>query len=121
MDYLDTWRAMENLVDLGLVKNIGLSNHNSEQVDRVVNESRIKPVSNQVECSAVINQKQLTAFCREREVVLVAYCPLARQQLHSRNEVKQIAAKHNKTTAQICLRYLVISNYFYHFAFRLKF
>lgn len=108
MDYLDTWRAMENLVDLGLVKSIGLSNFNSEQVDRVVNESRIKPVSNQVECSPMVNQKQLTAFCREREVVVVAYCPLARQQIRLRDEIKQIATKHNKSTAQICLRYLVI-------------
>ncbi|XP_055324158.1 aldo-keto reductase family 1 member B1-like [Sitodiplosis mosellana] len=107
VDYLETWRAMEKLVDLGLVKSIGLSNFNSEQVDRVVNESRIKPVSNQVECSPMHNQKKLTAFCKERDVVLVAYCPLARQQLDARKEVQDIAAKYNKTPAQICLRYLV--------------
>lgn len=98
---------MENLVDLGLVKSIGLSNFNSEQVARVVNESRIKPVSNQVECSPMVNQKKLTAFCREREVAVVAYCPLARQHFRDRDEVKRIAAKYNKSTAQICLRYLV--------------
>lgn len=109
---MDTWRAMEKLVDLGLVKSIGLSNFNSEQVDRVVNESRIKPVSNQVECSPIINQKKLTAFCKEREVVVVAYCPLARQQLAGRKEVKDIAAKYNKTPAQICLRYLVGTKFF---------
>lgn len=107
MDYLETWRAMEKLVDLGLVKSIGLSNFNSEQVDRVVNESRIKPVSNQVECSPLINQKKLTAFCKEREVIIVAYCPLARQQFNTRKEVQDIAIKYNKTPAQICLRYLV--------------
>lgn len=76
VDYMDTWRAMEKLVDLGIVKSIGISNFNSEQVDRVVNESRIKPVSNQVECSPNINQKKLTAFCKERDVVVVAYSPL---------------------------------------------
>lgn len=107
IDYLDTWRAMEKLVDLGLVKSIGLSNFNSEQVDRVVNEGRIKPVSNQIECSAIINQKKLTAFCKEREVVIVAYCPLARHQLDNRPDIRAIAAKYNKTPAQIALRYLV--------------
>lgn len=111
MDYLDTWRAMEKLVDLGLVKSIGLSNFNSEQVDRTVNESRIKPVSNQVECSPVINQKHLTAFCKERDVVIIAYCPLARHQLNNKEEIRQIAAKYNKTTAQICLKYLVIIHF----------
>lgn len=110
VDYLDTWRAMEKLVDLGLVKSIGLSNFNSEQVDRTVNESRIKPVSNQVECSPIINQKQLTAFCKEREVVIIAYCPLARHQLNNKEGIKQLAAKYNKTPAQICLKYLVILN-----------
>lgn len=98
---------MEKLVNLGLVKSIGLSNFNSEQVDRVVNEGRIKPVSNQVECSAIINQKKLTAFCKERGVIIVAYCPLARHQLDSRVDILAIAAKHNKTPAQIALRYLV--------------
>lgn len=108
VDYLETWRAMEKLVDLGLVKSIGLSNFNSEQVDRVVNESRIKPVSNQIECSPILNQKELTAFCKERSVAIVAYCPLAAQQvLRERDDVKQIAAKYNKTTTQIGLRYLV--------------
>lgn len=107
VDYLDTWRAMEKLVDLGLVKSIGLSNFNSEQVDRVVNESRIKPVLNQVECSPTVNQKKLTAFCKERGVTIVAYCPLASQKFRDRDEVKAIAAKYNKTNAQICLRYLV--------------
>lgn len=97
---------MEKLVDLGLVKSIGLSNFNSEQVDRVVNESRIKPVSNQIECSYLINQKPLTAFCKERQVVVVAYSPLGRMKQTS-EQIAQLAAKYNKTTAQIRLRYLV--------------
>lgn len=48
VDYVDTWRAMEKLVDLGLVKSIGISNFNSEQIDRLLANCRIKPVNNQV-------------------------------------------------------------------------
>lgn len=48
VDYVDTWKAMERLVDLGLVKSIGISNFNSEQIQRVLNVARIKPVLNQV-------------------------------------------------------------------------
>lgn len=48
VDYLDTWKAMERLVDLGLVKSIGISNFNTQQIDRVLANCRIKPVNNQV-------------------------------------------------------------------------
>lgn len=48
VDYLDTWKAMEKLVDLGLVKSIGVSNFNSQQTDRLLANCRIKPVTNQV-------------------------------------------------------------------------
>lgn len=48
VDYVDTWKAMEGLVDKGLVKTIGISNFNKRQIDRVVENSRIKPVVIQV-------------------------------------------------------------------------
>lgn len=46
--YRDTWKAMENLVDKGLVKAIGLSNFNARQVDDIITIARHKPVVNQV-------------------------------------------------------------------------
>lgn len=48
VDYLDTWKAMEKLVGLGLVRSIGVSNFNSQQIDRVLANCTIKPVTNQV-------------------------------------------------------------------------
>ena len=45
---MDTWKAMEKLVKSGLVKSIGVSNFNSEQLDRVLANCEIKPVTNQV-------------------------------------------------------------------------
>lgn len=100
---------MEKLVDLGLVKSIGISNFNSEQIDRLLATCRIKPVNNQVilsiersqfhfqlsfrnmienkcfslkfmqvEASPQVNQKKLTKFCKERDIVVTAYCPLGR-------------------------------------------
>ena len=49
-DYLDTWKEMEKLVDQGLTKSIGASNFNSEQLEQVLANARIRPVTNQV-CS----------------------------------------------------------------------
>lgn len=48
VDYVDTWKAMEECVKLGLTKSIGLSNFNSEQIQRVLDVATIRPVVNQV-------------------------------------------------------------------------
>lgn len=114
IDYLDTYKAMEKLVKKGLVKSIGVSNFNSEQIDRVFKNSEIKPVANQVECHPMLNQKKLIQFCKERGIVLTAYCPVARPNpaekkpafLYS-EELQQLSKKYNKTGPQIALRYLV--------------
>lgn len=118
VDYLDTWHAMEKLVDLGLTKSIGVSNFNSEQITRVLENCRIKPVTNQVECSATLNQKKLTAFCKERGIVITAYSPLTRPHSFAADpslpkppladdRVKEIGLRYNKSPAQVVLRYLI--------------
>lgn len=48
VDYVDTWKAMENLVEIGLVKSIGVSNFNCKQLERLLKNCTIKPVTNQV-------------------------------------------------------------------------
>ena len=48
VDYLDTWRAMEDCVRKGLTRSIGVSNFNSEQLKRLLGRCTIKPVTNQV-------------------------------------------------------------------------
>ena len=118
VDYIDTWKAMENLVTLGLVKTIGISNFNSEQIDRLLNNSTIKPAVLQVECSPSINQKNLIKFCKERDIYVQAYSPMGRPHYYEKNHnlpkpalldesVQKIGKKYNKSPGQIVLRYLV--------------
>lgn len=114
MDFVDTWKAMERLVELGLVKSIGISNFNSEQITRILNVAKIKPVVNEVECSPAINQRKLNRFCRDRGIHLIGFCPLGHPNRQSRtpahmfdSRVAAIANKYQKTPAQIVLRYLV--------------
>jgi len=118
VDYLDTYKAMEKLVDLGLAKSIGVSNFNSEQITRVLGNCRIKPVTNQVECSPSLNQKKLIEFCKARDIVITAYSPLSRPYRYEADKsmpkpalldprVEEMGKKYNKTPAQVVLRYLV--------------
>lgn len=105
---------MENLVKLGLVKSIGISNFNESQVERLLGNCTIKPVNNQIEVSPAINQRKLVNYCNERDIIITSYCPLGRPQpekklpafLHD-NKLKEIADKYNKTPPQIIFRYLV--------------
>lgn len=114
LDILDTYKAMEKLVEKGLVRSIGLSNFNSEQITHILNGCTIKPVMNQVEFSPALNQKKLIEFCKEREIVVTAFSPLGRPnpQLQTPKfifdeKVIAIGNKYNKTPAQVVLRFLV--------------
>lgn len=114
-DYVDTWRAMEQLVRDGLVRSLGVSNFNSEQLHRLCEVATIKPVTNQVECSPNLQQQKLRAVHAKYAIVLTAYGPLTRPHRVAQGQqtalsdpiVKSLAQKYGKSEAQICLNYLV--------------
>ncbi|XP_055598180.1 1,5-anhydro-D-fructose reductase-like [Uranotaenia lowii] len=118
-DFIDTWKAMEKLVEAGKVRSIGVSNFNSEQIERILAICSIKPVTNQVECSPKINQKKFIDFCKSNDIVLTAHSPLGRPHLYEKEPEKKpkpvlnepavvaMAQKYGVTPTQIVLRYLV--------------
>ncbi|XP_058054884.1 aldo-keto reductase family 1 member B1-like [Anopheles bellator] len=116
-DYIDTWPAMEKLVDRGLVRNIGLSNFNTKQVQRILNVARLAPVTNQIECHPYLHQSALTEYCRQQGITITAYSPLgspARPWVKDDDPVlmddpvvQSVAKKHSRTAAQILIRYQV--------------
>lgn len=113
IDYLETWQGMEECVTSGLAKNIGVSNFNSEQLDRLLKNRLIKPVVNQVEVNVNLNQKKLIQFCKERDILVIGYCPLGRgAKLGERGtmndpKIAEIGKKYNKSAAQVILNYLL--------------
>lgn len=114
IDFLETWRAMEALVEKGLVRSIGVSNFNSEQLGRLLNACTIKPVMNQVECSPSLNQFKLIKYCKDNGIEVTAYSPLGRPDFEAKtpayifdDEVVAIGKKYGKSAVQVVLRYLV--------------
>lgn len=105
---------MEELVSLGWVRSLGLSNFNISQIQRILDNCKIKPVTNQVECHPALNQQKLREFCNLHDIIVTAYSPLARPKVcnplpefYASEKLQEIAEKYQKTKAQIVLRYLV--------------
>ncbi|XP_050449163.1 1,5-anhydro-D-fructose reductase-like [Cataglyphis hispanica] len=113
VDYLETWRGMEECVHQGLTRSIGISNFNSEQINRLLESAKIAPVNNQIEVNINVNQEKLVDFCKKRNITVTGYSPLGQPGNSSGIENKldnpvvlKIAKKYNKTPAQVALRYV---------------
>ncbi|XP_057645494.1 1,5-anhydro-D-fructose reductase-like [Chionomys nivalis] len=114
--FLDTWEAMEDLVIEGLVKHLGVSNFNHEQLEKLLNKPglRFKPITNQIECHPYLTQKNLIDFCHKRNVSVTAYHPLggSRDGVDFLDDVVvwKIAKKHAKSSVQILIRFQIQRN-----------
>ena len=106
----DSWRAMEELVKEGKIKNIGVSNFWPEHLEPLLEAAEIKPVINQIEFHPGYWQPELTRYCKENNILIEAWSPLARGKVFESEEIKAIAQKYNKSVAQICLRWILEHN-----------
>ena len=106
----DSWRAMEELVKEGKIKNIGVSNFWPEHLEPLLDAAEIEPVINQIEFHPGYWQPELTRYCKEKNILVEAWSPLARGKVFESEEIKAIAKKYNKSVAQICLRWILEHN-----------
>lgn len=106
-----TWRAMEALVQKGLVKSIGVSNYTAPMLIDLLSYAAIKPVMNQIELHPYHAQSALVAFCNAQGVAVTAYSPLGSAStggvITKDPIINEIAVRHGKTPAQIALRWAV--------------
>ncbi|XP_047481610.1 aldo-keto reductase family 1 member A1-A-like isoform X1 [Penaeus chinensis] len=110
------WKAMEEQVDAGRAKSIGISNFNSVQIERIMKCCRIQPANHQVEIHVFHQQKELRALCLKHNITMCAYGPLGAPYKDEWTEqqppllhpaVTSLAARLGRTPAQVLLRHLV--------------
>jgi len=107
---METWRAMERLVDDGKCRSIGLSDIRLERVKEVVAGARIKPAIVQIESHPYLPERELLAFCRRHGIVMLAYAPLGHGMEPRVTEdpvITAIARRIDKTPAQVALAWAV--------------
>jgi alcohol dehydrogenase (NADP+) len=75
-DFMKTWRKMEELVDLGLVRHVGTSNMTIPKLKLLLRDARIKPAVNEMELHPHFQQPQLFDYVRANGIVPVGYCPI---------------------------------------------
>lgn len=107
---LDTWRAMEELVDHGRCRAIGLSDIGLNELRPLYESARIKPAVVQVEAHPYLPETDLLEFCKEKEIVFLAFAPLGHGIRPGPLEdpvVSLIAARIGKTPAQVLLAWAI--------------
>jgi alcohol dehydrogenase (NADP+) len=107
---LDTWKAMESLVDHGKCRAIGLSDITLDTIKPLYKSARIKPAVVQVEAHPYLPETELLEFCKETGIVFLAFAPLGhgmKPGLLEDRVISAIAARVQKTPAQVLLAWAV--------------
>ncbi len=107
---LDTWRAMESLVDHGKCRAIGLSDITLDELKPLYESARIKPAVVQVEAHPYLPETELLEFCKDKGVVFLAFAPLGHGMKPGLMEdpvISAVAARVGKTPAQVLLAWAV--------------
>lgn len=103
--YVDTWRALARLQQDGRVRSIGVSNFNAEQLQRIVGETGVTPVLNQVELHPYFQQRALIEAHAALGIATEAWSPLGQGRALADPVIAAIAARHGRTPAQIIIRW----------------
>jgi diketogulonate reductase-like aldo/keto reductase len=103
--YVETWRALIDLREQGLTRSIGVSNFESEHLERVIEETGVVPAVNQIELHPHFQQPGLRREHAERGIVTEAWSPLAQGAVLGDPVIVEIARAHGKTPAQAVIRW----------------
>lgn len=101
----ETWQIMEEYVNNGKIKSIGISNFSPNQVEELLKYAKVKPVINQIEIHPYLTQKQNIEFIFSKDIQPEAWSPLGAGDVLDDEILKNIAKKYNKSVAQIVLRW----------------
>jgi 2,5-diketo-D-gluconate reductase A len=107
VDYVETWKAMEEIYAGGRCRAIGVSNFNPHHLRRLFGETEVRPAVNQIEVHPYLAQDDVRAFDAEHEIVTEAWSPIAQGKVLDDPAIEAIAQRLGRTPAQVVLRWHV--------------
>lgn len=104
---LRVWKILETYVDLGLIRSIGVSNFNEEQLTYLLNHGRIKPVLNQFLSYPGKHNQTLIDFCKKNNIIPEAYQSIKKVTESTKATLNKLAQAYGKTWSQMVLNYQI--------------
>lgn len=101
------WQAAEEIHAAGRARSVGVSNYMIHHLEEMKHYAKVMPAVNQIELHVFLQQPELVRYCKQNNILIEAYAPLAHARETSNQTVQKIAAKHGKSYAQIMLRWLI--------------
>ncbi|QPG75330.1 hypothetical protein FOA43_002683 [Brettanomyces nanus] len=110
---LETWKAMQEAVESGIVKSIGVSNYGEKHIDELLNWEglKVKPVVNEIEVSPWCMRQALCDFTKSRGLQVIAYAPLSHAYRVDDPDATIVAKAHGVTNAQVLIRWSIQKGY----------
>lgn len=102
---LDTWRGFEKMYKDGKIRAIGVSNYQEQHLKVLLEKAEIKPMVNQLEFHPGFTQIENIRFAQENGMLVEAWSPLGSGAVLKNETLGKIAAKYNKSVAQLCVRF----------------
>lgn len=106
-DFVTTWRTMAEFVEDGRARSVGVSNFQPDHLERIVSETGVVPVLNQVEVHPFFGNEDVRAACAEHDIAVEAWAPIARGKVAEDATITGIADRLGRTPAQVALRWHV--------------
>jgi 2,5-diketo-D-gluconate reductase A len=107
--YLETWKAFVRIREEGRARSIGVSNFYPDHLERIIGETGVVPVINQIELHPDFQQKTVQDVHRKLNIVTESWSPLGQGKFITNPVIGQIAKKHGKTPAQVIIRWHIDS------------
>lgn len=103
----EVWRAFEEFFADGRARAIGVSNFSVDDLQKLARASRLTPAVNQISFFVGRTQDQTLAYCRDHDILVEGYSPLATGAILDSPEIASIAEKYGRSVAQVCIRYVL--------------
>jgi diketogulonate reductase-like aldo/keto reductase len=101
----NTWKALEKLKHESICRSIGVSNFSPKHLNEIFKICKFIPAVNQIEMNPFLAQKNISEFCRSKNIHITGYCPLARTEKSNDPTLVNIANECGKTWAQVMVRW----------------